>query len=477
MATTDFIAAIELSSSKISGIAGKKNSDGSIQVLAYAREDASPFVHKGVIYNIDKAAQALTSIISKLESQLNNSIAKVYVGIGGQSLRTVGNAVSRTLEEEGIISQELVDEICDENRDVPLIDMSVLDVAPQEYKIDNALYVEPVGVTGRHVTGQFLNIVARASLKKNLEHSFEQAKVEIADDLLVAPIALAKAVLTENEMRSGCALVDLGADTTTVLVYKNNILRYLSVLPLGGNNITRDITSLQMEEEDAEKLKLQYGDALYEEEDAETPAACTLEDGRTFELALLNNIIGARAEEILANVWNQLQLSGYEDKLFSGVVFTGGGANLKHLEQAFHKVSKIEKVKTAKFVQTTIHTHGDELKKDGMHNTLLGLLAAGNENCCLQEVKPVQQQPATHVPPKPVDMFSNDEALKEQEAAARAAKAQREQEEKERKERERKEREQREKDEKKMKKKEGPSWFEKTFNKLSNEIFSDDDMK
>ena len=178
MATTEFIAAIELSSSKISGIAGKKNSDGSIQVLAYAREDASSFIHKGVIYNIDKTAQALTSIINKLESQLNNSIAKVYVGIGGQSLRTVKNAVSRVLEEEGIISQELVDAISDENLEVPLMDMSVLDVAPQEYKIDNNLQADPVGVAGKRITGNFLNIVARASLKKNLEHSFEQAKVE-----------------------------------------------------------------------------------------------------------------------------------------------------------------------------------------------------------------------------------------------------------------------------------------------------------
>lgn len=120
-------------------------------------------------------------------------------------------------------------------------------------------------------------------------------------------------------MRSGCALVDFGADTTTISVYKNNILRYLSVLPLGGNTITRDITSLQMEEQDAEKLKLQYGNALYEEEEeSETPAVCTTDDGRAIELTTLNNIIEARAEEILANVWNQLQLSGYEDKLFSG---------------------------------------------------------------------------------------------------------------------------------------------------------------
>ena len=380
MATTDFIAAIELSSSKISGIAGKKNSDGSIQVLAYAREDASSFIHKGVIYNIDKTAQELTSII-------NNSIAKVYVGIGGQSLRTVKNAVSRTLEEEDIISQELVDSICDENLEVPLADMSVLDVAPQEYKIDNNLQADPVGVAGQHITGQFLNIVARASLKKNLEHSFEQAKVEIAD-LLIAPIALANAVLTENEMRSGCALVDFGADTTTISVYKNNILRYLSVLPLGGNTITHDITSLQMEEQDAEKLKLQYGNALYEEEeDTETPAVCTLDDGRAIELATLNNIVEARTEEILANVWNQLQLSGYEDKLFSGVVFTGGGANLKNIEDAFRKQSKMEKIKTMRFVHNTIHGFSDVLSKDGMQNTLLALLAAGNENCCLQETK------------------------------------------------------------------------------------------
>ena len=95
MATTEFIAAIELGSSKITGVAGKKNSDGSMQVLAYAQEDSSTFIRKGVIFNLDKTAQSLTSIINRLEGELKNSIAKVYVGIGGQSLRTVRNVVSR----------------------------------------------------------------------------------------------------------------------------------------------------------------------------------------------------------------------------------------------------------------------------------------------------------------------------------------------------------------------------------------------
>ncbi|MBD9111081.1 cell division protein FtsA [Bacteroides nordii] len=477
MATTEFIAAIELGSSKVTGIAGRKNSDGSMQVLAYAKEDSSSFIRKGIIYNLDKTAQSLTSIINKLEGDLKNSIAKVYVGIGGQSLRTVRNVVSRDLNEETIISQELVDAICDENLEIPLVDMDILDVAPQEYKIGNNLQADPVGVAGSHIEGRFLNIVARASIKKNLERCFEQAKIEIAD-LLISPLVTANAVLSESERRSGCALIDFGADTTTISVYKNNILRFLTVLPLGGNSITRDITSMQMEEEEAERLKITFGNVMYEEEESEEAATCQLEDGsRTVELQALNNIIEARAEEIITNVWNQIQLSGYDDKLLSGIIITGGAANLKNLDTMLRKRSKIEKIRTAGSIRNTIQTDSDLIKKDGTQNTLFGLLFEGKENCCLIETRPV-----THSQPvitEPVNMFEEDEALKEQEAAAREAKKKKDEEDKRRRDedRRRKEEEKRKKEEARKKKKEGPSWFEKTFNKISNEIFSDDDMK
>ena len=477
MATTEFIAAIELGSSKVTGIAGRKNSDGSMQVLAYAKEDSSSFIRKGIIYNLDKTAQSLTSIINKLEGDLKNSIAKVYVGIGGQSLRTVRNVVSRDLNEETIISQELVDAICDENLEIPLVDMDILDVAPQEYKIGNNLQADPVGVAGSHIEGRFLNIVARASIKKNLERCFEQAKIEIAD-LLISPLVTANAVLSESERRSGCALIDFGADTTTISVYKNNILRFLTVLPLGGNSITRDITSMQMEEEEAERLKIPFGKVMYEEEESEEAATCQLEDGsRTVELQALNNIIEARAEEIITNVWNQIQLSGYDDKLLSGIIITGGAANLKNLDTMLRKRSKIEKIRTARSIRNTIQTDSDLIKKDGTQNTLFGLLFEGKENCCLVEARPVT--PSQPVITEPVNMFEEDEALKEQEAAAREAKKKKDEEDKRRRDedRRRKEEEKRKKEEARKKKKEGPSWFEKTFNKISNEIFSDDDMK
>lgn len=166
MATTEFIAAIELGSSKITGVAGRKNSDGSMQILAYAQEDSSTFIRKGVIFNLDKTAQSLTSIINRLEGELKNSIAKVYVGIGGQSLRTVRNVVSRDLEEEAIISEELVNAIGDENVAIPVVDMDILDVAPQEYKVGNNLQANPVGLVGSHIEGRFLNIVARSSVQE-----------------------------------------------------------------------------------------------------------------------------------------------------------------------------------------------------------------------------------------------------------------------------------------------------------------------
>ena len=483
MATTEFIAAIELGSSKITGVAGRKNSDGSMQVLAYAQEDSSTFIRKGVIFNLDKTAQSLTSIINRLEGELKNSIAKVYVGIGGQSLRTVRNVVSRDLEEEAIISEELVSAIGDENIAIPVVDMDILDVAPQEYKVGNNLQANPVGLVGSHIEGRFLNIVARASVRKNLEHCFQQAKIDIADQL-IAPLVTANAVLTDSERRSGCALIDFGADTTTISVYKNNILRFLTVLPLGGNSITRDITTLQMEEEEAERLKKAYGDALYEEDPEQEEATCKLDDdNRIIKVADLNNIIEARAEEIVANVWNQIQLSSYEDKLLAGIILTGGAANLKNLDETLRKRSKIEKIRMAKLPRNTVHASNNILKKDGSQNTLFGLLFEGNQNCCLTETAP-QAAPAPSVSkPEPevhktVDMFEDDQELKEQARIARLKKEEEEREAKLAAKEAEKLRKQKEKEEKERRKREaGPSWIQRKIDSLTKEIFSDDDMK
>ena len=246
MASKDFIVAIELGSSKITGIAGKKNLDGSIQVLACVKEDSTACIRKGVVYNIDKTAQCLTSIVNKLEKQLKTTITQVYVVVGGQSIRSLRNVITKEMSIETPISQDMVIELMDANRNMKYPDLEILDAAVQEYKVDSQYQLDPVGIPCTHFEGNFLNILQRKTFYKNLNSCFETANINVAE-MYLAPLALADSVLTETERRSGCALVDLGADTTTVSVYSKNILRHIAVIPLGGNNISKDIASLQME--------------------------------------------------------------------------------------------------------------------------------------------------------------------------------------------------------------------------------------
>lgn len=386
MGVTEFMVAIELGSSRITGIAGKKNSDGTLQVLAYASEEASSCIRKGVIFNIDKTALSLTSIINKLEAALGATIAKAYVGIGGQSLRTVKNAVMKHLDEEVRITKEVVDELIKNDRETLMGELEVLDVVPQEYKVGTGLQVDPIGVMSNHIEGRFLNIVARTAVKQKIERCFEQAKIDIAG-FFIAPVEMAKVVLTDAERRSGCALIDFGAETTTVQVYKDHILRHLVVIPLGGDNITKDICSLQIEESDAEDLKIKYASALTEQPSDEAEGkSYAYGDKCEITERKLNEIVEGRCEEIIANVWHQIKKSGYDDKLMSGIVVTGGASNMRNLQAAIVKKTGIEKFKIAPTINQPIQSVvADLLHKNGLNNTLLGLLNASRENCCEQE--------------------------------------------------------------------------------------------
>lgn len=376
----EFIVAIELGSSKMTGIAGKKNLDGSIQVLACVKEDSSSCIRKGVVYNIDKTAQCLTNIISRLEKQLKTGITQVYVGVGGQSIRSIRNLISKDLPAGTQVTQDMVIELMDSNRNMKYPDQEILDAAVQEYKVDSQYQLDPVGIQCSRIEGNFLNILQRKAFYKNLNKCFETAEINVAE-MYLAPLALADSVLTEAERRSGCALVDLGADTTTVSVYSKNVLRHLAVIPLGANNITKDIASLQMEESDAEKMKLKYASAFTDNNDIDNNMKYSIDQDRQVEVRKFIEIVEGRLEEIIANVWCQIP-EEYCDKLLGGVILTGGGSNLKDIEKAFQNYTHIDKIRVAKFVTQTITSSiADINAHDGMMNTVLGLLAKGDINC------------------------------------------------------------------------------------------------
>jgi cell division protein FtsA len=387
MAAKEFIVAIELGSSKVTGIAGQKNLDGSIQILAVVKEESSAFIRKGVVYNIDKTAQCLTSIIKKLEIQLKTEITQVYVGVGGQSIRSVRNVISKDLPNETIVTQDMVIELMDANRNMTYPDQEILDAAVQEYKVGSQFQIDPVGIQATRLEGNFLNILERKAFYKKLNKCFETAGINVAE-MYLAPLALADSVLTEAEKRSGCALVDLGADTTTVSVYSKNILRHLAVIPLGSNNITKDIATLQMEESDAERIKLKYAAAYTDNNDIDNDLKYSIDPERQIESRKFIEIVEGRLEEIIENVWYQIP-SEYYDKLLGGIILTGGGSKLKNIEKAFNNHTHVEKIRVAKFVTQSIISNNEAIKAhDGTMNTVLGLLAKGDINCAGNAIDP-----------------------------------------------------------------------------------------
>ena len=195
----DFIVAIELGSSKVTGIAGQKNLDGSITVLAVAKEESSSFIRKGVVYNIDKTALCLQNIIKKLETQLKTKISQVYVGVGGQSIRGVRNIVVKELPAGTIVTDALIDELVYLNRNTNYPDQERIDTAVQEYKVDSQYQQDPVGIQCTRLEGNYLNILQRKTFFKNLNKCFETGVYQCERGLLRSTIINADIVSPGEE--------------------------------------------------------------------------------------------------------------------------------------------------------------------------------------------------------------------------------------------------------------------------------------
>ena len=378
----NIIVALELATTAIRAIAGQRMSDGTLQVLAVAEENASNCIRKGVIDNIDKTTQAISRVLGQISLSLGKTVRRVYVGLGGQSLHTTLNVVKRPFAEKTQVTNDMIDQLMDTNRGVVYTDSEILEVVPQEYQLGGSrIESEVVGMQVDQLEARFLNIVARTSLSENIEKCVEAAGCDIAE-LLITPLALADTMLPTSEKRPGCALVDIGADTTTVSIFNKNILRKLVVLPLGGNNVTTDIVNcLSLEQDEAEMLKIQHGAPLSANLDPEKNKEIKLSHDRTVDQATLSDIVEARYEEILMNVWNQIKTD--KEKLTSGIIFTGGAAQIKGLPEAFQRYSRTDKqLRISKGLPSDISTApGVHISDNGRMNSLLAILLHGDMNC------------------------------------------------------------------------------------------------
>ena len=378
------IVAVELGSSKISGVAGQILTGGSLKVLAYAHVPSSSCIRHGAVYNLDKTANAIAEVVGRLDNILSTRIEKVYVGYNAKGLRSVISRVEHQFDEETVVSQEVIDDMFQQCSEIEYDGYVNLFQESQEYVIDSkrGMETDPMGVACRSLEGNYLNILLKKQVADYIAQCFRTAQVQILDGY-VAPMAQADAVLTDDDRQQGCALVDYGADTTTVSVYKNGLLRYLRVIPLGSALITRDLSAiLKIEMEQAEQIKCTYG--LYNLISGQDGEETILLNDRNVSLNEIGEIIEARNEEIIRNVAAQIRASGYSDVLYAGIVLTGGGSQLRQLDQVFMKI--MDTVRKPRVVAEplcgVVWNEQSWKRGDGSQLALLSVMAKGDENCC-----------------------------------------------------------------------------------------------
>ncbi len=338
MNQSEIIVGLDIGTTKIAVIIGRKDSNGKIEILGSGKTD-SIGVMRGSVINIEKTAESILSAVQEASAASGVEVGEVYVGIAGQHIKSLqqrGNIMRNTVEEE--VSQKDLDLLVENmHKLVMKPGEEIIDVIPQEFIIDNEPGIrQPIGMSGICLEANFHIITGQIASIKNIIKSVKKANLEVKD-LILEPLASAEAVLDEREKEAGVALVDIGGGTTDIAIFQDGIIRHTAVIPLGGNIITEDVKEgCTIIKSQAEALKTKFGSALASEnKEEEIVAIPGLRGRQPKEISLHNlaNIIQARMEEILEHVIFEIKSSGYEKKLIAGIVLTGGGAMLKHIAQ------------------------------------------------------------------------------------------------------------------------------------------------
>jgi cell division protein FtsA len=377
-----YVAAIDIGTTKIVAIVGKKNENGKIEILGLSKA-LSKGVKRGVVLNIEETVTAIQTTVEDVQKRSGILFTEVFVGIAGQHIKSMKNRgyIMREAYDDEIKKEEVFKLIEDMHKIHIDIGEEIIHVIPQNFIVDNETGVKsPIGMCGRRLEANFHIVIGQVAAAKNIEKCIRKANLTVKD-MILEPLASSDAVLTEDEKEAGVVLVDIGGGTTDVAVYYDNIIRHTAVIPFGGNVVTKDIKEgCAILQRHAEQLKIQYGSALGDiapDDKVVSIPGISGREPKEISFKSLAYIIQSRMEEIIDAVNFEIQNSGYADKLAAGVVITGGGAMLKHLPQ-------LMKFKTAMDVRIGLpneHLAGtakNEINQP-MYATSVGLIMRGFE--------------------------------------------------------------------------------------------------
>lgn len=395
--TGAYMVGLDIGTTKISVMIGRKNQYGKLEILGTGRA-VSNGVARGIVSNIDKTVESIREAVEEAKQKSGLEIDDVFVGIAGQHIKSLqhrGEIVRDNIDIE--IDKADIDKL--KSNMFKLITIpgeEVIHVIPQEYTVDGEDGIQdPKGMAGVKLEANFHVITAQVGAVRNIMRCVEKAGLT-PRELILEPFASAVATLDEDELREGVALVDIGGGTTDVAIFLDNIIRHTAVIPFGGNIITKDIKAgLEILEKQAELLKVKFGSAMYTEDQENVMVSIPGLRGRPpKEIAVktLSEIIGARYKEIIDLVYHQIKISGYEHKLMTGIVLTGGGSQIRNLKQLVAFVTG----KETRIGLPNEHLGAESVDKvvSPMYSTGVGLVLKGFEYA--------EQHPDKISMPKPI---------------------------------------------------------------------------
>ncbi len=377
------LAAVDIGTTKIVSIVGKLTENKKLEILGMSKT-VSKGVKRGVVQNIEETVNAINTTVTEVKKQTGIQFNNVFVGIAGQHIKSVRNRgyFNRDSYDEEITKAD-IQRLVDDMYKIPIdAGEEIIHVLPQNFVVDNETGIKnPVGISGRRLEGNFHIVIGQIASAKNISKCIDRVGLNV-EDLILEPLASSEAVLTEDEKEAGVVLVDIGGGTTDIAVFFDDTIRHTAVIPFGGNVVTNDIKEgCSILKRQAESLKITFGSALgdlAQEDKIVTIPGISGRDPKEISFKSLAYIIQSRMEEIIDAVMFEVDNSGVIDKLSAGIVFTGGGALLRHLPQL---------VKFRTGLDVRIGYPAEQLAAESieevnqpMYSTSVGLLLKGYDN-------------------------------------------------------------------------------------------------
>ncbi|KAF7599273.1 MAG: cell division protein FtsA [Candidatus Dactylopiibacterium carminicum] len=327
----DLIVGLDVGTSKVTAMVAELRPDGRLDVIGLASQPSSG-LKKGVVVNIEATVDAISRVVQEVELMADCKIRDVYTGIAGSHIRSFNSNGMVAIKDKEVTALD-VERVIEVARAMPIpADQQILHILTQEFIIDGQDGVrEPIGMSGVKLEVKVHIITGAVSAAQNLIKCVRRCGLEVVD-LVLQPLASSFATLSEDEKELGVCLVDVGAGTTDLAVFTQGAIRHTAVIPIAGDQITNDIAmALRTPTVEAEEIKLHHGMAVQSLVDpGETIEVPSVGDRppRRLSRESLAAVIQPRVQELFELVQSELRRSGYEELLSSGLVLTGGSAQL-----------------------------------------------------------------------------------------------------------------------------------------------------